>query len=269
MTNGIFGSPTDPLDPLRNPFEEDPPPSDRGSRVPARDRVRALPPVFSTRELVSLLGVTRGHADVMVHSWRRQGWVRTLGKRRAGVHFNLYKIRGSLLPHLAEAMRALTGQTNVLIGGMAVHGGGWTTQVHRVHEVAVGVDSRFRTVPTGLEGVGLRPMPRPAGWMAALIADAWPDGPRGEPRTGFGAFPMVSPAMALADAILAHARNLGPSVNAPLPWKPDHDDVEIPDQAGFDEVVGHLAELGATAGEMDLAEPYRASVWDAGAAPRP
>ncbi len=226
----------------------------------ARERLLALPPVFRTTHMVSLWGLGRNHADVMVKQWRDKGLVRTLGRRMAGVHFNLVREPSAPEERLHDAAWLLLGAPTVLVGGMALNEGEWTTQFHRLREACVGVTPRLPTVPTGMEDSGLRVLPRPGAWMHALMEDADRGG-----RVS-GGFPMVSPAMALADALLADARDIGPKVNAPKPWLPDPDDLEIPDEEGFGDVLRALRSLGASEGEMELAEPYRESVFgnDAG-----
>jgi hypothetical protein len=216
-----------------------------------------MPEVFSTRDAISVWGIGRSHADRMIHDWRAKGLIRTMGQRKAAVHFNLVRSPDGPGRLLHDACWKLLGRPTVLVGGMALNAGGWTTQLHRIHEVCTGVTAKLPTVPTGMDGIGLRVLPRPPAWMNALIRDAERNG------EGFGGFPLASPAMALADAVLAHARGVGPGVNAPLPWRPDPDDAEIPDDAAFEAFEEALGALGAAPDEIGrLAEDYRASVFD-------
>lgn len=228
-------------------------------RVSSLERMRTLPEVFSTQDVMAYCEVTRSHADTMVREWRGKDLITSLGARKAGVHFNLIRNPAGPLILLNEAMWVLTRRPTLLVGGMALRAGEWTTQLHRKHEVAMGVTTRLPTVPTGLDGVSVNVMPRPAVWMHELLNDA-----ERHDTVGSGGFPTVSPAMALADSVLAHARGVGPQVNAPLPWLPDPDDLEIPDEEAFDAVRECMTKLRADGNEMQLIEGYRDSVFTSG-----
>ncbi len=234
---------------------EDPAVSAPRRRMSAVERLRSLPEVFSTREAMVAFGCDQAVADVTMHRWRTAGLIESMGPRKAGVHYNLLRDPQGPQTRRDEALWKLLGRFHALTGGPALHAGGWTTQRHRLLEVVTVVTPKMPTVPTGLYGIALQP--RPAAWMHELMNAAL------EAGETEGGIPLLPPAWALADAILAHARQVGPSVNAPLPWLPAPDDVEIDGEEALDTVRAALVALGATPEEMGTLERYESSVLDA------
>lgn len=223
-------------------------------RISAIERLRSLPEVFTTREAMAAFECDQAVADVMMHRWRSTGLIESMGPRKAGVHYNLLLDPQGPQTRRDEALWKLLGRFHALTGGAALHAAGWTTQRHRLLEVVTVVTPRMPTVPTGLYGIAVQP--RPAVWMHELMNAAV------EAGETEGGIPLLPPAWALADAILAHARNVGPSVNAPLPWLPAPDDVEIPDTDAMKEVRAALGSLGASAAEISGLERFQSSVLD-------
>jgi hypothetical protein len=227
----------------------------RRRRISSFDRLRGLPAVFSTSQLVTLLDITRVHADGIVKEWRERGLIKTLGKRKAGIHYNLVRNPEGPDSLRGDALWILLGRPFVGVGGRALQMGGWTTQLHNIHEVCTGVTPRSPTVPTGLEASGISILPRPPTWMFVLMRNAEIT------NLESAGIPMVSPELALADSLLANSRSLGNKVNAPLPWLPDPDDVEIPDKESLEKVSEYMFQLGASEEETELLlEPYQDSV---------
>ena len=220
--------------------------------VSALERLRVLPDVFTSNMLGVLQGLSEDHVNTMISSWRKVGLVQTMGMRKAGVHYNLLRDPEGPQRRKGEALWLLLNAPSVTVGEAALNAGGWTTQMaHRV-TVCTGVTPRLPTVPSGLDGIDL--MPRPAAWMYELLTDAIEHGEL------VGDVLCASPAMALADTMLANARRTGEKVGAPMPWLPDPDDLEIPEEADLDRVRNCLKLLGATAEEMEMVEPYAESI---------
>lgn len=213
-------------------------------------RLRDLPPVFDLREVERAMGCSRNAAKVTCSRWKRAGLVSALGPRNVGVFFNLIADPNGLLTRRAEALQRLLRRPAVLVGPMALHAHGWTTQRPHRLQLAVPITREVRSLPT-LDH-GLRLLPRSIRWFSALAETAEP---------GVESFLVALPEMALADALLASSRRIGARAGRTMGWEPspDETDVDPGDAPAWASVRSALLTLGASAQEADaLLQPYRA-----------
>jgi hypothetical protein len=194
--------------------------SDRKPYVSALDRLRALPEVFDLRDIEVMTGWSQKAAIVSASRWRDSGLAASLGPR-AGVYFNLVKEPDGPRNRLAEAVYKALRAPVVAIGATALHFHGWTTQRPKLFEIAVPVTAKLRSLPT-FDGVNL--VARNRHWFSAVAAAQEP---------GPGGFKVLKPEWALADAIGVR----GTVVTGGKPWKPDADDIDLPDEDGLAERI--------------------------------
>ena len=216
------------------------------------ERLRSLPEVFTSNDVAGLLDSPRNIVDQYIHRWRRDGLITTIGSRKASVHFNNLKDPSGVNNRKGQALGRLLNRPIVLVGGGVLTGEGWTGQYPAApFDVAVVVTPVSPTVPTETTG-NIRIMPRSPQWMIALMENA---DMHNREESGVSS---VSPAMALADALLSNARGTGLRVRASLPWLPEPDDLEH--ESLPEDYVEQLSEcmrnIGASDEEMELLNPF-------------
>lgn len=221
-----------------------------GERTPAFERLERLPAILTIADLQVEAGLDRKAAGVYLNRWRSQGMVRRFGD---GIYFNLVADRDSP-KRIAEAFEKMLRRPVLRVGPAVLHDAGWTSQVHVGQDFVSPVFKGRLTLPATDGDVRLSP--RYLSWFQALAASAQDD-PQGGIRS-------VSPAMALADALL--------SASEPVARKrpvhavpPDELDLDGFTQERFDEVADAMAALGAEQERIeDLLGPYEAAIKDAG-----
>lgn len=209
-------------------------------RLSSFERLRALPPVFDTRDVIRLLG--EGKSAIYCSRWKKAGLVSPLGQKTVGVFFNLIADPNGPVTRRAEAVAKLLRRPFLVVGPAALHAHGWTTQRHHVLHLATPVTSTVRSLPTLDHGIRL--LPRSLRWFGKLV-----NGSEG----GIEDFKVANPSFALADALLASPNRMD--------WKPEADEIEIPDDESYTAVSAALAALGAkpdqAAALLDSFQPDR------------
>lgn len=145
----------------------------------AIQRLRALPEVFTGRDLTVRFQWTAALASTYLANWRKAGLVRSLGGH-SDVHLNLV-VRPE--PRLELALRRILPEAT-RIGADILREAGWTTQILRVPQVAVHASSpRYQLVDFALE-------PRSNPWFLKVGPGVI------DPKNGLR---QLKPAWALAD----------------------------------------------------------------------
>jgi hypothetical protein len=172
----------------------------------ALSRLKDLPEAFTFAGFCKLSHFSNNAASVCLRRWKEKGLIEPAGER-AKIYFN--KLRA---PQIDSAMRvaALLFEypSAILCGESVLHAAGWITQIPA--QLSVAVLSRPSYV--SLHGFDIRG--RPLSWFRKihLLMDL-----AAEKRVyGLRA---LSPALALADL---YADRDG--------WRPDPDDLDVPDQ---------------------------------------
>ena len=216
-------------------------------RVGSVERLRELDPVFSLADLQTAAGLDYRLARQYAVRWTERGLIQRFG---GGVYYNLIKDHEGPSTRLPEAVDKLLRLPVVVVGGAAVHAGGWTTQIHRKIEIAVPVVRGSLTVPATEGNVTLTP--RYMDWFMKLAASAEGSGEAG--------LPVASPEYALADALLSSRRTLSAKRPVEAP-PPDEIDMGEFDFAALERVREAIRDLGGS--EQEVAEataPYESSV---------
>lgn len=194
------------------------------SRTSSINHLRALPPVFDLRDVEVICGVNRRAASQYCWRWRERGLIKPLGPR-VGVHFNLIVDPDASATRLKEAIWKLLRRPCVVIGASALHFQGWTTQRPHQLELAVPVSRDIRSLPE-LDDVLL--IPRSKEWFQR-VSSVLIEGPEG--------FKTVPAAVALVDVY-------SPDDNQHAAWRPDPDDIDVPDNEADDMINDAAALLG-------------------------
>lgn len=219
-----------------NPRSSDPEPQ----RVTAYARLAGMPPVFDLDEFARTLGMPRNQAVKYAHRWCKAGYLEPLGGK-VGTWFNLVADRKGPETRLAEAVSLLMRRPALVVGGKALLAHGWTTQRHVLTSLAVPITREVRTLPRLDHGLEL--LPRSLRWFRRIAEGAEP---------GVGGFLVARPEIALADALLAEARETGRTSGHAMSWNP------VPDEICFDDddedaaaTLRALTRIGATQEEVD------------------
>lgn len=203
--------------------------------VSSVQRLRELPAVFSGRDLTVRFQWPSATASQYLANWRKAGLIRALGGH-SDVFMNLIAapqpdIEQALLRALPEAVR---------IGVDVLREAGWTTQIHRMPDIAILTSSpRYKLADFSLQT-------RTPAWFARIkpgLAEAGP----GVARLG--------PAWALADMI---DRYLDKRVKGA--WLLAPDDLELGEAAAAEDAVGAFNAFGLDMGF--LTEEGYAHVYD-------
>lgn len=215
-------------------------------RLSAFDRLRTLDAVFSVADVQVQLELDEKSASVYLNRWRAKGYVSRFGD---GVYFNLLADTSATL-RIPEAFDKLLRRPVLRVGPSILHEAGWTSQIHQRRDYAAAVFKGRLTLPRVEGDIGLTP--RYLAWFEAMRATAEPVGP--------GEIPSVSPAMALADALLSRREFV--ARNRPVhAVPPDELDMDAFTRDRFDDVADALKALGATDDvAAELLAPYEAVV---------
>lgn len=216
------------------------------TNISAFERLRLLDPVFSIADSQIVLGLDNRMAKLYAKRWADGGMTQRFG---GGVYFNLVRDPEGPSRRLAEAVDKLVRVPAVIVGGAALHAGGWTSQVHRRTEIAVPVTRGSLSVPTTEGGTILTP--RYKSWFLTLA---------GSSEGHADGLPYAAPAYALADVLLSARRALGAKQRVgTIP--PDELDMDNFGPAEFEAVRAAMKELGGSESEIaEVTEPYRAAV---------
>lgn len=197
-----------------------------GARLSAVDRLRELGAVFDLRDVSQLFGWDEVQTRVFCARSNRRGLIRAAGPR-SGIYYNLIVDPSGPQRRVGEALRRHSPSA-IIIGGSALHAGEWTTQRPQFIEVAV---PRNRTTRTCPRFYGARTVFRDSSWYLSvssrLLADPEQRGLR-----------VLAPEAALADAWVH--RDV---------WKPDPDDVQLPDEMDLDLIAQWLEQLGMSSSD--------------------
>lgn len=206
------------------------------TRVAGFDRLRQMPEVFDLRTVEETCGVARDVAYLYCHRWASKGYVEQAGQR-SGVYFNLIKDpRAS--SRIVEALRLGLRPTSLIaVGSTALEEHGLTTQRSTILQVAVPVHRKTRTIPQ-FNNVDL--IPRNPEWFVTV---------EGHHMAGRHGLPVLDPAYALVDALTTKVR---PCFSDDI-WRPEPDDVEIPNDMDRDEFFEAVLEAADT---LDADEDY-------------
>ena len=210
------------------------------TRISALRRLRSLAPIFSLADLEVHFEFDPAVARVTFGRWCKAGLAERLG---GGVYFNLIADPEGPQARVGEALDELPRRRLVFVGGAALHRAGWTTQIHRRHEIAVPVARGRLTVPRIRLGYAL--VPRRARWHAVLRK-------HGDRGLGMPGIESVTPEMDLADALLMQGRPLArryPTYVVP----PDEMDLRELTPTHLGRVVGAPGALGALGASEQLA----------------
>lgn len=172
-------------------------------RNPVRT-LRAMPDVFDLSTFGRLLDMERQYARIYASRWMKAGLLGSAGPR-AGIYFNLVTAPDGAT-RLANAALRLEYPSAIACGAGVLHSTGWITQIPRRTDVAV----LGRDTYVSFDGFDIHGRPR--SWYQAVRSglvnvDAPAD------------IPSLTPAFALAD-IFAN-RDL---------WRPDPDDLDVPEE---------------------------------------
>jgi hypothetical protein len=232
-------------------------PSSETGQVSAFCRLRSLPPLFDLDELERTLGMTRKSAAYYAYRWKTAGLVSPLGPS-ASLWFNLVVDPNGPQARRGEAVVRLLGRPAVVVGGAALHQGGWTTQRHHMLPLAVPIARTQRTLPH--LGHNIELLPRSLKWFRSLQMASLPGPDKG--------VRIALPEMALADALFAQARGTGRSSGHVMSWQVACDEVDLDDEdEDAPKVVAALSKLGASGEEAEeLLERFD---WDVAPASSP
>lgn len=219
-------------------------------RVDSFARLRGLPPILSIADLQIEGGIDERSVVVYLNRWRSKGMVQRFGD---GIYFNLVADPESP-KRIAEAFDKMLRRPVLRVGPGVLHAAGWTSQIHRTQDFVSPVLRDRRTLPATEGDVRLSPRYMP--WFETLRASA-----QGTPENGILS---VSPAMALADALLSASEPV--SQRRPVhAVPPDELDLDGFTQERFDEVAEAMAALGGSQDRIgDLLAPYETAIKDAG-----
>ena len=187
------------------------------------DRLRALPEVFSGRELTIRFGWKSAMASNYLANWKRAGLVQALGGR-SDVYLN--RVRNPQVNPEVAMRRAFPGA--IKIGVDVLRSAGWTTQIPATPEVAVSAKTTWYAV-NGFELTARSPA-----WFQAVRA--------GVEHAADG-LDRLAPEWALADMI-ARARDK----RVRKAWLLDPEDLAINRVVETKGLPKALASLGLTPG---------------------
>ncbi len=154
-------------------------------RQRSTERLRALPPLFTSGDVTRLFRWSANTADRRIDLWRDYGMVESFG--RTGLHFNRVVDPRSPDHYADQALWRLF--PSMWVGHATVlHEAGWTTQIPRDRHVYVMSRRSYPSVP----GYVLHGRPK-----------RWYDRARDQrdPETPVGGIRRVRPVFALADVI--------------------------------------------------------------------
>jgi len=216
------------------------------SRTPATERLRSLPEVFTTHDVMVLCDVSQRVAHLYCYRWVDRGYAKSFGYR-SGVYFNLFR-DPKATDRVKEALDLVIGSTEwVVIGSSALSSHGATPQTPKQLEVAVMVTAKDRSYPE-LEDVKL--IPRNRYWFRAV---------HGHYSRNEDEMPTLDVGYALVDALTTKLRS-GFKDDV---WRPGADDVELPEDMTFedfrDAVLDAAKALGA---DRNLIEDYLTRIGD-------
>lgn len=185
--------------------------NDQNKRVYAssRDRLDALPVVFSAAYLRRQLNWEANEATVYLNRWKERGWLALAGER-SSIYYNLLKDKNALINGRPEASEMLY-PSSMLVGPSVLHAEGWTTQIPQQLHVAVLTRPSLKK----LYGVEFYPRTRQEyqRWQKVMEAE----GLKTEMVYGL---PSLPPALALVDAWSDPVGS----------WNPDPDDLSIDEE---------------------------------------
>lgn len=215
-------------------------------RVDSFARLRGLPPILSIADLQIEGGIDEKAVVVYLNRWRSKGMVQRFGD---GIYFNLVADPESP-KRIAEAFDKMLRRPVLRVGPGVLHAAGWTSQIHRTQDFVSPVLRDRRTLPATEGDVRLSPRYMP--WFETLRASA-----QGDLENGILS---VSPAMALADALLSGSEPV--SQKRPVhAVPPDELDLDGFTQERFDEVAEALRVLGRNTHEIEqILAPYEAAI---------
>ena len=210
------------------------------SRIPATERLRTLPEVFTTHDVMVLCDVSQRVAHLYCYRWVDRGYAKSFGYR-SGVYFNLFRDPNAA-ERVKEALDLVLGSTEwVVIGSSALSMHGATTQTPKQLEVAVMVTAKDRSYPE-LEDVKL--IPRNRYWFRAV---------HGHYSRDEDEMPTLDVGYALVDALTTKLRS-GFKDDV---WRPGADDIELPEDMALEDFRGSVLDAAkALGGDMELIEDY-------------
>ncbi len=171
------------------------------------DRLLALPAVFSL-DMLCKQGMTRHSANILLMRLSAQGRVAHAGQK-SGVYFNLVVDRDGPDNRKLEAVK-LAYPSAVVVGAAVLHAHGWTTQIPTSTDVAI------LKLPSVRSFFGLNIVQRPKSWYQQFTGEILAEG-----ESPFQ-IDSLKPLAALKDI------ELDPEL-----WRPDPDDLDIPDDVGY------------------------------------
>ena len=194
----------------------------RKDRVASRDRLLAMPEVFSVAELALVMGVGRAIASQYVWRWKAAGLVIPFGGK-SGVFLNQVRVPHARADGALWERALLKAMPSAIIGGHEVLAdSGLSTQVtHQRYVLISNTDALYEV--DGAE-VHRRPVP----WIKRLVAE----GAVTDTKPGVIA-PRLRPGAALADLARYGAS------------KPDPDDIDM-DMVDAEEVELFRRLVGAS-----------------------
>lgn len=199
-------------------------------------RLRQLPAVFSIADLEVDFGFAKAKASTYLSRWSAGGLVSRYG---GGVYFNLIEDRDGPSRREHEALAKLLRRPFLLVGASALGLAGWTTQEHRIKEVAVPVRRGRISLPQVAGGTLL--VPRYMSWFGALQSSL----PAGAAEVE--GIPVAAPEFALADALLSQDLVEARNRRVHLP-PPDEIDPDVFDEEAAERLVQAMIALGAEEG---------------------
>lgn len=199
----------------------EPLPAMTGTRINSRQRLAALPEVFTAEDLAEQHQIGQTVAHQYLARWRGYGLVLPLG--RTGVHFNLQRDPTAPATKLQAALERALGRPVLPVGAVVLRNHGWLRPEapRRLPEFAVPAPPGQNTVP-GIPGLIL--LRRPPWWFETIERQE-------------------SSAMALADMLLSAAVGL-PRLDPARPCDP----------AEFADVTAELRRFRQTAVSRRLEE---------------